>query len=311
MAMNKKAMFFTLTAILLLSIFLFYPSSHQYNYLTKRTTTAEQRIYALNNYIKNLERDIERGLYISSFRALYALVEYIGSSEDFLNNTLNSFNSALMNGTINNESFIVLQDSTLSAWIAKVESEGNKLHINTKMKVNNINLYQKNPWIVAIGVNLTVNVSDNAGTAFWHRTAYVETNINITGFEDPLYVVYGLGRLTNVINQSHYDGNFIAGTNVTNLLDHAENSYYVVSNMSPNFLMRLEGNLSNSSYGIESMVNLPDFTAQGIPVKSRSCIDSVYWSTDDPTRHRINNTPSWFWIDDAHLDRYGLAGAVI
>ncbi len=309
MAMNKKSMFFTLTTLVLITILLFYP--YRNTYVFQRTYEAEKRIYALNNYIKNLERDIERGLYISSFRALYALTEEIASSGEFLNNTESDFYSAVMNGTINNKPFFILQDSTLQAWIAKVESEGNKLHINTRIEVNGIRLYQKNPWLVTFGANITLNISDNAETASWLRTTYVETNINITGFEDPLYIVNGLGRLTNPINQSPYDGNFIDGINVSNLMNHVGNSYYIVYNLSPDFLMRFEGNLSNSSYGIESMVNLPKFTAQGIPVTQRSIVDSVYWSEDNPTIYRINNTPSWFRVDVEHLNRYGLAGAIL
>lgn len=307
--MNKKSMFFTLTTLVLITILLFYP--YRNTYVFQRTYEAEKRIYALNNYIKNLERDIERGLYISSFRALYALTEEIASSGEFLNNTESDFYSAVMNGTINNKPFFILQDSTLQAWIAKVESEGNKLHINTRIEVNGIRLYQKNPWLVTFGANITLNISDNAETASWLRTTYVETNINITGFEDPLYIVNGLGRLTNPINQSPYDGNFIDGINVSNLMNHVGNSYYIAHNLSPDFLMRFEGNLSNSSYGIESMVNLPKFTAQGIPVTQRSIVDSVYWSEDNPTIYRINNTPSWFRVDVEHLNRYGLTGAIL
>lgn len=311
LAINKKAVFFTLTAILLVSLFIIFPSLYQFKEITQRTATAEQRIYAVNNYIKNLERDIERGLYISSYRAIYALIESISSSGEFLNDTYSSFNSALMNGTINNKSYIVMQDSTLSAWVTKVELEGTKLHVTTYININNVNLYQKNPWYVTVGVNISINVSDPSKTAVWNRRSYIETDIGIIGFEDPLYVKYGLGRLTNLINQSPYDENFTVATNTTNLLNHVENSYYVTSDLSPSYLMRFEGNLSNSSNGIESMINLPKFTAQGITVQTRSVVDSVYWSTANPTIYRINNTPSWFRVDQEHLNRYNLSDMVL
>lgn len=311
MAMNKKAMFFTLTAILLLSILIFYPTSYQYKYFTKRTMAAEQRIYAINNYVKNLERDTKRGVYISSFRALYALNDYITSSGEFLNDTKSSFYTAIINGTIHNESYVVLQNSTLTDWISKIEFEGTKLHINTEIWVNNITLYQEHPWFVTIGANLSLVVYDDAQTATWNRNTLFKVNVSILGFEDPLYIYHGLGRLTSIINKSPYDENFIIGTNTTNLMDHVENSYYVNSTLAPSFLMRLEGNLSNSPYGIESMVYLPKFTAQGIPVYARSSIDSVYWSSDNPTIYKINNTPSWFYVDDNHLDRYGLTSLTL
>jgi hypothetical protein len=179
MAMKKKAVFFTLTTILLLSILVFYPMLQQYKYVTKRTAAAEERIYALNKYIENLERDTERGLYISSFRALYALIEYISTTGKFLNETSPPFYSAVMNGTIYNKSYEVLQDSTLTAWIDKIKLKGSTFHINTNIEVNNITLYQKDPWAVTVGVNLTIQVSDDAETAFWNRNTYFETDIPI------------------------------------------------------------------------------------------------------------------------------------
>jgi hypothetical protein len=61
--------------------------------------------------------------------------------------------------------------------------------------------------------------------------------------------------------------------------------------------MRLEGNLSNSVYGIESLVNLEEFQEQEVPIKSRSVVDYIYFGTQSIDDCKIKNMPSWFMLD--------------
>jgi hypothetical protein len=75
--------------------------------------------------------------------------------------------------------------------------------------------------------------------------------------------------------------------------------------------MRLEGNLGNSSYGIESLVNLEKFQKQGLIIKDRSIVDYVYFGTQNTVNKRINNTPDWFKIDEGHLDVYQVRNVTI
>ena len=125
------------------------------------------------------------------------------------------------------------------------------------------------------------------------------TGISIIGFEDPLYVVNSHGRVTNAIIQSNIT-NFVVGNDVSNLLIHANHSYYAAHNDSPSFLMRLTGDLGNSTYGIESLVNVDKFLQQGLSINDKSIVDFIYFGTKNPESFRINNTQAWFKLNGAH-----------
>ena len=68
--------------------------------------------------------------------------------------------------------------------------------------------------------------------------------------------------------------------------------------------MRMEGNLSNSTFGIESMVDLEEFASIGILIYEKSAIDYIYWSETEPTIYGIQGMPSTFKLDNDHLDKY-------
>ena len=61
--------------------------------------------------------------------------------------------------------------------------------------------------------------------------------------------------------------------------------------------MRMEGNLSNSTFGIESLVNLAELQAQGLVTKDKSIVDYIYFGNQNPASYRINKTPEWFKLD--------------
>jgi hypothetical protein len=159
-----------------------------------------------------------------------------------------------------------------------------------------VTIYQKNPWAANIDINVTLNAEDVKKTASWQRPLYITTNISIQGFEDPLYVINSYGRVTNTIIKTNIT-NFVSGEDTTKLKKHTNNSYYIESSTAPSFLMRLEGNLSNSVYGIESLVNLEEFQEQEVPIKSRSVVDYIYFGTQSIDDCKIKNMPSWFMLD--------------
>ena len=91
---------------------------------------------------------------------------------------------------------------------------------------------------------------------------------------------------------------------VSNLKKHVENSYYINSSLAPGFLNRLQGKLSSNANGIESLVNLQKLSNQGITIKSKSVVDYIYFSENNPVSYPIIGMQNWFRIDEAHLDIY-------
>jgi len=263
----------------------------------------------MNNFLKNLERDAERGLYISSYRAVMALEEYIIVNGRFLEDFDTFFENALLNGTVNQTNTSLMVGSTFPDWIARIQENALSFNLNVNITINNVTIYQEDPWHVKVRSNLTFFIEDITNIASWKTEEYIVASISILGFEDPLYTVNGLGRVTNIINRTPSDGNYTYKIddvwNVTNLLAHAENSYYTSNVNAPSFLMRFENDLDSSPYGIESMVNIIKLAERELEMDTESSIiDYHYWVGDGNGDYRINFTPTWFKLDYAHLERY-------
>ena len=304
MALNKKSMFFTITAIALIALVVFSLTIYTSYRLRDKVMVTETRIYSMNSFIDDVEKDIERGLYISGFRALMSMEQYITDNGIFLYNVTSCFKEAFLNGTINNSQMGLMNESTFINWTQRIKEQAIKLDILVDFDINKVIIYQEDPWTVNIAIDLTLDVEDVKKTASWQRPLYITTNISIQGFEDPLYVINSYGRVTNTIIETNIT-DFIGPNNeTTNLKTHVNNSYYIESNTAPSFLMRLEGNLSNSSYGIESLVNLEKFQAQEVPIKSRSVVDYIYFGDQTTINYHIMNMPPLFMLDYKHLARY-------
>ena len=203
-----------------------------------------------------------------------------------------------------------MKGSTFTDWANRISAEADKVDINFAFAINDVKLNQSDPWSVDIGIDMNLDIRDKRNTSYWSRNRYLTARISVTGFEDPLYVVNSKGRVTNAIIQSNVT-DFVVNGKVDNLMAHTNNSYYISHADAPSFLMRLEGNLGNSSNGIEGLVNLGEFQQQGLALKDRSVVDYIYFGTKSTTNYRINATPEWFKIDSGHLNTYQVANITI
>lgn len=301
--MNKRAIIYTTAAIALTIVIFITYSAYTTSRLNERMSPVQTRIETVNFFIKDVEKDLSKGIYIAGYRAMLSLNQHITTNGTYLDDVNLRFKEAFMNGTIKNISYLLMQDSTFTDWANKISAEADKVDVLFNYTINEVKVNQSNPWAVDIGVNITLEISDKRNTSYWIREKYLETKVSIIDFEDPLYIVNSGGRVTSTIRISPIS-TFVNNGNVLNLLIHTNSSYYIVHNDSPSFLMRLEGNVDNSSLGIESLVNLDKFIAQGLPLKDKSIVDSVYFGNRSAVNHRINSTPEWFKIDQDHLETY-------
>lgn len=308
--MNKKAMYFTIITVVFLIIFTFYFSLAGYKPLSQKMNVVEMRVISMNDFIKDLERDTERGLYISSYRSFLALESYIITNGTFIPDVSSYFTEALFNGTVHNSSSYFMSQSTLPLWVDKIKDEAGSFNINLDIKIGNISISQKDPWHVFVGVNFSYTINDSSGIASWDRKRYIETQLSIIGFEDPLYIIYSYGRMSNTINitpYSIYAYQINGEWNVSNLLSFIDNSYYQSNPSAPSYLMRLSNELGPSPYGIESMVDLVELSQQGLDINDHSSIiDYHYWDDLSDGEYRINFTPQWVKIDSLSLAFYNL-----
>lgn len=288
-----------------MTVFIIYLVSQNKYSLSDKMFSDSIRITTMNEFINDVELDLERGLYISGFRSILSMNEYITNNGVFLDDAENSFIEAFFNGSINNQQSSLMISTTFPDWITNIKSKATMFNMNLELENGNLEILQKDPWHITLIYNVTLNLTDTKNTAYWFKNVSIETQININGFEDPLYIVNGYGITTNIINQTIYYGNYTNGSDVSNLYAHVENSLYDFNPNAPNFLMRFENNLNPSQCcGIESFVNEQELNPQQSSEKSN--IDWIFFNPSlNPITHTVTGMQSWFRINFEHDIQYG------
>lgn len=317
MRLNKKAIFFTFIAILLLSALIFSFSIYSRYRLRTKTLVIETRVHTMDSFIRGIDKDIMRGCFITSYRSILSMTEYVSANGIFIDDAASRFEELFLNGTINNEQQSLMSDTTFNDWITKMKSQASKINLELNFTVDSLAINQSDPWGIDVYLDVSIDIRDVTDIASWSTAKELKTVVPIEGFEDPTYAVNTYGKVLNTINRTPFTDFVIAG-NTANLQQHTENSYYVAWSTAPSFLMRLEGNLNASPYGIESLIDLQKLIDQGEEVDERSVVDHIYWSDKSVISYHIDNMPGWFMMDNeynadeekTHLELYEVEGLI-
>lgn len=299
---NKRGQLFTILALLLIG--LMFLSFEIFSTISERQTDKE-RVSSLDSFLFSLEQNLERQMYISGYRILFLAESEITSTGNYID-IYNFFNESFFNGSVNGKANDILIGATHDFLINSVNSKANKINAEVIMENSTIEINQTDPWNIKFSLITDFIIKDKSDLVRWEKQQIISTLIPIKNFEDPLYTINSLARVPNKMISTPYEGNYVNGEDISNLLDHVQNSYYSASSSAPSFLKRLEGDLSADPNGIESFVNLGEFSAQGLPIKTKSCIDYIYFSSNNPSYSSVAGMPNWFYIDDAHKTKYGL-----
>jgi hypothetical protein len=302
MEMNKRGVFFTIMVIVLLS--LFFISATLYEGINQQKET-RKRVETMNSFLFSLEKDLERQLYIGTFRSIFVIEDKIVQTGIYVPNTTAAVQETFLSGTLYGESEPLMSGATFADMSQSLRERTEKIGANTTIYNPTISVTQDDPWHVKTTLTMQLELKDDSGLASWNKTEVITTYVDVQNFEDPLYVVNTQGLVTNKINKTLLEP-LVTGSNVANLSAHATGSYYYASTIAPSFISRLEGSTAASPQGIESFVNLNRLASQGITLQDKTVIDYIYFSTQNPTSYRIVNMPSWVKIDQPHLAVYGV-----
>lgn len=309
---KKRGIFFTMAAMIIMAVLLISFSIDVEYKQAEQMDAIGTRLETTNYFINDVEDDLQRGLYILSYRALLSLEQYVATNGTFLNDTESDFRSMVINGTVGNISVDLMVNMTFVDWLNKIKTQAGSIGIIINITIEDVSIKQRDPWNVEVNLTTKMMVADSSNTALWYIDKQIITKVRIEDLEDPVYTVNSLGKIANVIKKSNYTD----FSDIDNLKIHLNNSYYIESNSAPSFLMRLEGNLSNSSFGIESLVNLEEFSRQGLQTYSKSSVDYIYFGNRSVNSCIVNETYvdgafQWFRLDsdaepDNHLDEYNV-----
>lgn len=307
--MNKKGMFFTLLAIVLISLFLLTFSF--YSKIDERRSV-EKRIKTMDSFVFSLEEDIKRQIYISTFRALLSLEQYMTETGNYLDFVHVRLREALLNGTVYEQNVSLMEGYTLNSWNTRINELAETVNAEVNYSLGDVTFEQHGPWIFNVKAEIVLFVRDKGGLAEWNRSETIFVPFSIEGFEDPMYLIETNGRVVRKIQKTPYDP-LVDKTDVSNLTAHVNGSYYIASPFAPSFLQRFEGIKTGDTEGngIESLVNVEELVEKGIQPKAKTVVDYIYFSGDNPSAYQIQGMPSWFRIDEEHLDLYGVGNLKI
>ena len=229
---NRRGMFFTLVAILIVTI-LFVSFSPQYaSRINYELPVTESRVEAANGLVETIKYSyVPQALSASSYHALKSLSGHLKSEGrgfadlEELNKT---FEWMMLNGTLpdlehGSPNFYSLEMEVVHFrnLLDEMETSSTEhLQIETKFMRENFNvaLYQNaDTGAFQVGVNLTINFSVDAGLARWEDLENISVAFEFEDIEDPLYAI----NLNSASNPA---------TNFVNKFRETNRSYYDVSN---------------------------------------------------------------------------------
>lgn len=280
-------------------------------------TAQQKRIASMDDFLNDLHRDIDRAAFIAGFRSLLAMEENVAQNGSYLLDIDVAFSEAFLNGSVNGESYTVLENATFGDYSQRVQFEAARFGMHLDLAVQNVSLYHITPWEIAIDYKILISLNDSRDATRWLYNKTFSTRVELYGLRDPVYSVETNNKLPNTIRA--YEG-FVeyvddAGdaNDTTVLTEFLEESYYSPNPLAPSFLMRFSGNFSADEFGIESLVNLDDLYTQGLPVYLiRSVVDYLYFEgitfADRCIIEGNPDMPTYFKLDDAHAIFYEVTG---
>jgi len=309
--MNKKAQIFTLLAIFIIS--LMFISFRVFSIAEFRESTST-RISTMGNFLDSIEKNLERQMFISGFRIIFLAENQVTVTGTYILSVNDFFNEAFFNGTVAGQSSDILNGATYTDLINSINNNAKKINVDITLKNSNIFLSMEDPWNVKFTLVSDFVMEDKSGLAKWEKQQNISALIPIEGFEDPMFIINTNALVSRKINQTIYDGIYANGSDVTNLLSHVNDGLYVEHTGAPNFLQRFEGDLTSDpgGNGIESFVNINELSQQGLPTSTKSTIDFIYFSSENPPHNGVQGMPSWFKIDnqDNHHAKYNVTSII-
>ncbi len=260
--MQRKAIFFTATSILIVSFILSafaYPTYVSQKYEVDAIKT---RVDVANNHVADLRNIyLPRTIRVSGYRALYALTDYVKSGGSISDEAdLNDlFKEVLLEGTISGVEQDIMSGYSLFEKLDEIQKKSSDaLRLRTSFTKDydriKVKVYQSEltgPF--SVGINVTINYTVNVIAAFWNKSEEIEAIFSFEGLSEPLLISPSKAGYENVIRQRNN-----TALNITGFYYHVNSMTYDFNKNAPSYLQRFYNDFSASECcGMETMIN-PD-----------------------------------------------------
>ncbi|MGM5485042.1 MAG: hypothetical protein ACQEP1_04185 [Nanobdellota archaeon] len=330
--MNKKAVFFTFIAILVMTVLV---GTFQYrSYLTNvnRVPVIESRMGAVSDYVGDIEEvHVKRALHVAGKRGMEHYINEISADGEFDNASefQSHMEELVINGTYGNDDVYNL--SLVKVFGNFTDWSDDILRVNTTFDFYDLEVYQSErtgPWGFAVNVSYEAFV--DADYANWTIDDEVRTEILIPGYRD-LYLNLNTGGLNRTIwkaaNQTWLVGESLDDEYEDHFIGHVEHGTYIYDKESPSYMNRLVNDTSSSDCcGIHSFANSSQYfnmtTGSQGGFYNNSFVDFCYFNetsegcdedlwlleefSSDYDTGQGNNDTYPFRIDDYHFEVYNL-----
>ena len=260
---------------------------------------ARTRVESLDKFVKAVEEDLPRQLFISGFRTVFLMEQDIIVNGLPIESADAVFQESFFNGTYDGTDSNILVGTTFNEILNDWRDRGVGVNVNVSFYNPVLEIRQDDPWNVKMVLSGNLVIEDLSGLALWNKSSDFVGIVGIENFDDPMYLLGTNGVVLNKVVQG----------NISDLNELVSNSTYIGSITGPNFLQRLEGKFTGDVNGIESLVNLQELSQQGLNVKSGiSVVDSLYFEESNLENCQITGMPSWFRLDQDNVDDYNLRG---
>lgn len=259
---NKKGIFFTFIAILLIIVMMMIFKPRTELSFNKDIPVVKTRITKINDFITDFEKVyLPNIIKTTSYRALTSLTYYMDKENKFLTDLQAAFNEVLLYGTIDGTQIdqitgeTVMTDNTLINWTNRIKTIAkDTLNVDLDFTVTNTDIYQTTPWL--IDIDLTISYSVSSETANWTRNnILIKTKLGTDNLYDPLYYINTDGAYKKKAIQTDIKFDEWSTANLKKFIKNETYFHWQNSNSS-SFLMRFTNTFTSSPCcGIESAIN--------------------------------------------------------
>jgi len=120
----------------------------------------ETRINAMNNFYDTIAEDAAKALDIISKRAISSAVSSVITNGVGLDQADFRLKELILNGTLNKTDEALMEDSTFTIWIGKMEEIGDLSGFNTNISVQELEVKPHDSFNIFIRTELQINITD-------------------------------------------------------------------------------------------------------------------------------------------------------
>ena len=223
----------------------------------------DSKVNTMNEFVSDLNNDLENAGRISTYRAMIGLEDYIIRNEAFISDFQSIFREMMLNGTAEGEAVPIMENSTMRDYIKGVNVIADEKNLNASIDIGAVDLRHSGPWTLEAEFEAEVLLVEENNIARWDYTRNYTSQVGIEGLRDPLYSSFTDNRVASVIQQTPKP---FDNSNKTILENHTRQGFYVASEDAPTFLDRFSNDVGNDTNGIERVMYLQELSDQDIEV---------------------------------------------